>query len=435
MNKIVLVGRVNVGKSTLFNRLAENVRSITLDYEGVTRDFIKDRISWRDFTFDIIDSGGISLRKTNDYMLEKVREQVLELLKSVDAIVFVVDGVVGLLPEDREISNFLHRLGKPVIIAVNKIDTLKAEENVYEFEQLGHKDIVPISATHGRGINDLLDIMIEYLPSKKPQDTEEQDFGVTFLGRPNAGKSSLLNALLQEDRSLVSDIPGTTRESVSEMLQFYKRSIMLTDTPGIRKKKAVSGDLEPLMVKSAFQALKKSDIIVLLVDGSDSTLVDQELKLAFYAFEDHYKALIILINKTDIMTEEDHQALERNFEYYKHLMNKVPVLFISVKSGKNLGKILPLIQKTWDNYSRQFDKSELETLFITALQDKPLMHKKVQLKLFDVKQVAIAPITIKLTVNFPEWFGKSQLAFFENLLRSKYYLKGVPIKFILRKEK
>lgn len=433
MNKVVLVGRMNVGKSTLFNRLSENVKSITLDYEGVTRDFIKDRVNWQDYSFELIDSGGIIIRKTNDPILQKVKDTVIELVKSADVVVFVLDAIVGLLPEDREISKLLHKLGKTVVLAVNKVDNNQALENIYEFEQLGHKELVLISASHGRNINELLDAIVKHLPYKEFQEPKKDYFEVTFLGRPNAGKSSLLNALLNQERALVSSIPGTTREPISESVQFYKQSIQLTDMPGIRRRRSIGGELEPLMVKKAFSALKKTDIVILLIDGSESSLVEHELKLASYAFNDQYKALIILINKTDIMTEQDQEALERNFDYYKHLIKKVPVLFISVKSGKNVGRVLPLLEKVWKSYNYKFTKAELNRLFITELQKKPLYHKRERLKIYEVQQIATAPITISMTVNIPDWFESSQLSFFENVLRKNYSLNGVPIKFILKK--
>lgn len=431
---VVIVGRMNVGKSTFFNRISRHVKSITLDYEGVTRDFIKEEVEWRHKKFDLIDSGGIHLRKSQDPLFEAVRKKVLDLVDQAQVIIFMVDGTVGVLPEDREIATYLHKVKKPTILVINKIDSKKAQEHIYEFERLGFEHIVQVSAEHARGIEDVLDVVVASLSEKSMQETEtEPTFRVMLLGKPNVGKSSLMNGLLKEERSLVSEIPGTTREAVSEQIMFYKEAIQLTDTPGIRRKRAVSGELEPLMVKSAFHALKKSDIVVMLIDGSSHTLVDQELKLAFYAFSEHYKALILLINKQDLMTDVSKQDLDRSFDYYDFLIKKIPVLQISCKTGKNVGRVMTLIQEVWQRYKQTIADAELTRLFIGGLAKKPLYHKTNLLRLYKVRQVRTAPMTIELLVNEPDWFGVSQLTFFENILRSEYAMTGVPVKFIVKK--
>ena len=431
---VVIVGRMNVGKSTLFNRISSTVKSITLDYEGVTRDFIKEEVAWKDSLFDLIDSGGIHLRKSQDELFEKVRHKVLELVEQADVIIFMVDGTVGILPEDREIAAYLHKLKKPVIVAINKTDSKLTQEHIHEFDRLGFALMVPLSAEHGKGIEDVMEAVVSSLPQHISRKAEEEPlYRVMLLGRPNVGKSSLMNALVKDERSLVSDVPGTTREAVSEQIMFYSQAIEITDTPGIRRKRAVSGELEPLMVKSAFNALKKSDIIVLLIDGASHALVDQELKLAFYAFTDHYKALILLINKQDLMTEISEHDLGRSFEAYRHLIKKIPVLTISCKTEKNVGRVIPLIQKVWERFSQKLDDAELTRLFISSLTKKPLYAKTKLLRVYEVRQLRTAPITIELKVNEPLWFGESQLGFFENLLRSEYDLVGAPVKFVVNK--
>ncbi|MBA2307055.1 50S ribosome-binding GTPase, partial [Candidatus Dependentiae bacterium] len=228
---------------------------------------------------------------------------------------------------------------------------------------------------------------------------------------------------------------GTTREAFSAPITFYKEVIELTDNPGVRRKRAVEGDLEPLMVKSSFYALKKTDIILLLIDGASDTLVDQELKLAFYGFTEHYKAFILLVNKQDLMTDYSKQGLDRSFEEYEHLLRKVPTLSISCKTGKNVGRILPLVAKVWKKHSTEFENAKLNKLFISQLAKKPLFHKQEHLRIYEVRQVRTAPITIELIVNEPEWFESSQLGFFENILRAEYDLIGAPVKFLVRRHK
>lgn len=433
LSKVVIAGRVNVGKSTLFNRLSTEVKSITFDFPGVTRDFIKDTVCWQDKCFELIDTGGVSLRKTEDPILKEVRSRALSVLQESDLILFVCDGKEGINPEDREISKLLHKLGKKVLLVINKIDSQLQEASQYEFQKLGHKDIYSISAQHGRGIGQLLEGIVAKLPEAKVVEDEQDFCKVVLLGKPNVGKSSLLNALLQEERAIVSDIPGTTREPIREKIKFYKGDIQITDTAGVRRKRAVKEELETFMVKTSFKALQDAHIVLLLVDASEGRLFDQELKLAFYAFENH-KALIILFNKYDLVDDEIKNKLKFNLEPYKHLIKKIETMNISCKSGKNIGKVLSKVDVVWGRYSQKFSNDDLTFLIKDSLERKPLFHKTNRLIVRAVKQIATAPITLLLIVNVPEWFGPSQLGFFDNILRKNFDLKGVPIKFIVRKK-
>jgi len=428
---VAIVGRMNVGKSTLFNRLSDRVKSMTYDYEGVTRDILKETITWNYRTFELVDTGGIVLQKTTDKILEQVRHKALEIIDKADIVLLVVDGSVGVMAEDREIANVLRERGKKTILVINKWDKKVTEDNQYDFYELHHDAVVGLSAEHGLNILDLLDKLLEMLPVKGEQPQEAAAFKVVFLGRPNVGKSSLMNALLEQERSLVSDVAGTTREAVSEKITFYQEHLQLTDTPGIRRKANVNEDIEQMMVKSSFNALKEADIVVLLLDASQQGgIVDQELKLAFYAFQEHHKALIIVINKTDLLDEAAEKAFEDSFSDYQHLMTKVPLLRISCKTGKNVGKLLPLIKEVWDRCSHTFLDAALQYLFIDALSKTPLMRNKQELKVYKVRQVNRAPITILLRVNNPDWFESSQLSFFENVLRKEYDLVGAPVKIV-----
>jgi len=435
LSSVVIVGRMNVGKSTLFNALSQKIKSITLDYAGVTRDFIKDVIEWRGASFELVDTGGISLRKTDDPILEKVRNNALACVDKADIILFVVDAVVGMLPEERDIATLLHKLHKKTIVILNKIDNNRAQEHIHEFAQLGFDQSLEVSAEHAKGINDILDAIVEQLPHKPLKKQEEKaDVKVVFLGKPNVGKSSLMNALLKEERSIVSDIPGTTREAISERISFYQHNVELTDTPGIRRQRSVSGKLEPLMVKSSFHALKHADIIVLVIDVTQAQLVDQELKLAYYAFTEQYKALIILFNKIDLKTEHMGEELDRNLSFYEHLIKKVPTFSVSCKSGKNVGKLLPLIDEVWQRYRITLSDEEINRLIISSLSKKPLYHNQELLRVYSARQVGSAPLTIALYVNEPKWFEEAQLGFFENIVRNQYDLKGTPVKFIVKKK-
>lgn len=431
---VVIVGRMNVGKSSLFNRLSSGVRSMTLDYEGVTRDFIKDTVCWKDCCFDLIDTGGISLKETSDAIARKVQEQVLSLVKDASIILLVCDGIVGLLPEDRDIARMLHKLGKKVIVVVNKIDSNIAKEQLFEFDRLGFADTVSVSCEHAIGMNELLDLICERFPEHGEMQPAEspKGFKIVLLGKPNVGKSSLMNELVKAERSIVLDLPGTTREAISEKITFYQQDVVVTDTPGVRRKRSVDEGIEELMVHSSFRALDEADIVLLLIDASAGAISDQELKLAFYAFSQKQKALIMLFNKTDLLTDDLSDQLKFSLEPYDFLTKKVARLDISCVSGKNLGRVMPLVQTVWERHTQKFPNDDLTLFFQEALRAKPLYHKTELLKLFRVRQVKSAPLTFLLIVNQPLWFGESQLGFFENLMRKKYDLRGVPIVFIPR---
>lgn len=434
LNRVLIVGRTNIGKSTLFNRLSTSVKSLTFEQEGITRDYIKDVVEWKNTQFELVDSAGLSFKKSQDVLQEKVRLSALDLLNSAQLVVFVVDGTVGMLPEDSVIAKELHKSGKNVTLVINKTDRKESKEHIYEFARLGFGEPLLISAQHGTGINELLNIIVEKLADVEPVFEEHTtQFKVVLLGKPNVGKSSLMNALLQEQRSLVTDIPGTTREAIYESINIDTETIELIDTPGVRRQRSVTEDLENLMVKSAFRAVRDADIVLLMLDSSAGKIADQELKLAYYVFEEHKKGLILLFNKLDLMNEQLREELDFSLDEYRTLLKKVVTLNISAKTGKNVHKVLPAVQKIWQSYSHEFSQEELSVLFKRALQEKPLYSSGNVLRLYKVQQIKTRPITIALWVNEPRWFGPSQLGFFENILRSEYDLLGTPIQFTVRK--
>jgi len=433
VTQVVIVGRTNVGKSTLFNRLSVKVKSLTFEHAGITRDFIKDRVCWKDCCFDIVDTGGVSFKKSDDPIQEKIRQLAESLVEQADLVLLVCDGTVGVLPEDQAIAKMLHRLGKKSIVVVNKIDSKLVQEHLYEFPKLGFFEIVNVSAQHGLGVGDLLDTIVKMLPSKEVYKEEERPaYSVVLLGKPNVGKSSLLNLLLKKERAIVTDIPGTTREPIAERIVFYKEDIQLVDTPGIRRKRAIDEPIEVLMVKSALRATEDADIVLLLIDASQGVLADQEIKLAFYAFTERYKALILLFNKQDLVDEEMREQLNYSLQEYDFFLKKIARLDISCKTKKNIGRIMSLVQKVWERHSKQFSDEEIGILFKEALYTKPLFHKTGRLRLYAVRQIRTAPITLLLVVNRSQWFGPSQLGFFENILRKKFDLQGVPVRFVVR---
>lgn len=432
LHKVVVVGRANVGKSTLFNKLSTDVKSITLDYVGVTRDFLKDIVSWNGRSFELVDTGGIQLTHSEDPLTEKVRLKALELLQEASIVLFLCDGSIGVMPEDRSIAKVIHKTGKPTFLLINKCDVKKTQEHIEEFQRLGFKQTLQISAQHSIGTGDLLNMVIDQLPPDTILSEEQPKFRVALLGKPNVGKSSLMNILMKQERSLVYDAPGTTREAISDTITFYQKTIQLTDTAGVRRPRSVEEGIEELMVKSSLQAVRDADIVLLLVNAEEGRISHQELKLASYVFETG-KAMIILRNKHDLLTEDLREEWKVDEDLYDHILKKVEMLTISCKSGHHIGKLLPLIESVWERYQTHISMSEITQLFKSALEKTPLIRNQQKLKVFSAKQVATNPPTIRLNVNEPKWFETSQLGFFENLLRKKYALKGVPVKFLLRR--
>lgn len=422
---------MNVGKSTLFNRLAKDNKSLACDYPGMTRDFLTDKMDWKGKYFELIDSGGIMFGKARDPFVKLVNEQVMNLMASAQVIILVCDGTVGIHPEDRELAKKIHKLNKFAILAVNKIDTNLAKEKQHEFERLGLDRTLAISAQHGIAIGDLLDEIAAQITNFTPAPIDVK-FKVTLLGKPNVGKSSLMNLLLGKERTIVSEIAGTTREAISEDIRFYQEDLQLVDTAGVRRKRGVSDNVETMMVKSTLSAIRESNIVLLLIDSSEGKLSDQELKLAFYAFEQG-KALILLFNKQDLVDQDISSEMDFKLEEHDFFLKKIDALKISCKSGKNVGKILPLVKEVWDRYSQKFSDIEINVLFKDAMRARPLFRNGQRLVLRKAHQTMTAPITVELYVTEPQFFESSQLAFFENLLRSKYNLRSVPVKLVPKK--
>lgn len=434
MNKlpvVAIVGRMNVGKSTLFNRIIKKERSIAYDYEGVTRDVIDEIVDWNDHKFSLVDSGGIAVKKQKDPLHEAVRQKSLELLQKADVVVFVVDGSLGLTQEEFALARVVHGLNKPTIVVANKSDKSSSRDVEFEFQQLGFADHCAVSAIHGAGISSLLDWIVSKLP-ESTEVVERPQFRVSIIGKPNVGKSSLMNLLSQQERSIVSPIEGTTREAVWQPINFDDKTVTLIDTAGVRRQSSVNEELEELMVKSSLQAVRASHIVLLMIDASQGSIADQELKLAFYAFERLARALVILFNKSDAADDYAIDRLNYNKEEYEFFLKKVQTLTISCKSGKNIHKIMPLLQQVWERYTLEIDKDTLTETIKQALLDRPLFKNTQQLKVFSAAQVRRSPMTIELEVNNHRWFEPNHLAYFENVLRSKFELRSTPIFFTLK---
>jgi len=430
--KVLLVGRTNVGKSTLFNRLTDEKKSIVFEREGVTRDYIHEVITWGDKTFDLVDTGGLTFKKHDDIIWKRIQEKVMALLNSAAIILFVCDGKHGFSDEDRVIATILHKTHKPVFLLINKCDNTGAyEDNLPEFYQLGFKTILPVSAVHGKGVSALLSLITETLTEEAPAEIATPAYKVVIIGKPNVGKSSLMNLLINQERSIVSNIAGTTREAVTETLYHCSDLVQLTDTAGVRRQARVTDDLEELMVKSSLSAIRDADIVLVMMDASEGQVSDQELKLLFYAYEQR-KMVIAIFNKVDLITEYTRTLLEQSLKEYEFILCKIPQIWTSCITHKNVSKIFDEIQKVWHRATQHFKSTYVDDVVKEALTKIPLYHTGIQLKLFKIRHVKATIPTFVLHVNHPLWFGQKELGCIENILRRNFDLKGCPIQFSLK---
>lgn len=432
--KVLIVGRTNVGKSTLFNRLAEERRSIVFDREGVTRDYIEEVVTWQDIPFTLIDTGGMSFVKGTDEITKRVQEKVMRLLKDASILLFVVDGKNGMQLEDAKIADVVRRANKPTFLLVNKADNLRAmDDNITEFYGLGFSNLIPISAVHGTGISLLLQNIVDTLPADHQGETLNPIYNVALIGRPNVGKSSLMNLLLQHERSIVSDVAGTTREPITAMTYNLNDLIQFTDTAGVRRPRKVDDDLEGLMVKSSLIAVKNANIIVMMIDASEGKIADQELKLLFYAYEQK-KMIVVVFNKTDLLTEYTKYTLEQSIQEYQFILKKVPQVWISCLTHKNVSKIFNEVQQVWRRCHQEFNALEVDEVVKSEMVNKFLVHNTAPLRISAVVPIGTNLPTFVLEVNHPEFFGQSELGCIENILRKHYDLLGCPVRLFPRKD-
>jgi len=435
---VVIVGRTNVGKSTLFNKISQTRRSIVLDQEGVTRDCIMEDAEWNGVAFTLVDTGGISLVKKQDFISQQIYEKVEYIIKEAAVILFVVDVQIGITQEDQRIARKLLKMQSDTVkifLVANKVENPETKLRVHEFEQLGFDHVFGVSSHHSQGIGDLLDEVTKAVHAATPVFIKGPLVPrITLVGRPNAGKSSLINCLLQEDFSIVSAIEGTTREALKRKIQFNKSSFELVDTAGIRRQRTVEDNLEVMMVKNSLQAIRHAHMVLLLMDASEPHLSAQVLKLADYAFENG-SALILLVNKLDLFTKEMIDRLENSMLEYQFIMKKIEFLKISCLDGKNVSQVLPLVETVWERYSMKFPENYLTELFKNALLKAPLFKCGKELTFYKAVQVGSAPLRIELVVRNPEFFGPMQYSFFENVLRKDTDLQSTPVEIKSRTKK
>ena len=432
---VAIVGRPNVGKSTLFNQLAGENISIVDDQPGVTRDRIYARAEWLGRSFTLIDTGGIE-PSSNDVILSQMRAQAEIAVETSDVIIFLVDRKQGLQDADHEVADILRRSGKPVVLCVNKVDNLKTQQNdVYEFYNLGIGDPVPVSSINKQGIGDLLEKVFEY--AKETDEAEEDSRPrIAVIGKPNVGKSSLVNKLAREDRVIVSDIPGTTRDAVDTVIRYGGREYVFIDTAGLRRKSRIHEDIEHYSIIRAVAAVEKADVVLVMVDASEG-VTEQDAKIAGIAHE-RGKGIIVVVNKWDLV-EKDDKTIYRfteDIEKVLSFMTYAEVMFISVKTGQRVSKLFTMIDAVISNQNLRIQTGVLNEIVTQAtVEQQPPSDKGKRLKILYATQVAVAPPTFVFFVNDKELMHFSYVRYLENRIREAFGFAGTRLKFIIRERK
>lgn len=428
-----IVGRPNVGKSTIFNRIIQERKSIVEDTPGVTRDRIYGKAEWLTQEFRLIDTGGIQL--TDQPFQEEIRMQVEIAMEEADVIVFVVNGREGVTADDEYIARLLQKNKKPILLAVNKIDNQEMMTNIYEFYRLGVGDPIAVSGVHGIGIGDILDHLVHAFPSKGIDEYESMT-KFCLIGRPNVGKSSLVNAILKQERSIVSDIEGTTRDAIDTAFQCDGKDYVVIDTAGIRKRGKVYENIEKYSVLRAMSAIERSDVVLVLIDG-ESGIREQDKHVAGYAHEAG-KGVILVYNKWDCV-EKNEQTMNQITKQLRQAfiyLDYAPIAFVSAKTLQRVNTLLPLIDQVHDASLLRIQTNVLnEVLMDAQLMTPPPTHKGQRLKIYYASQVAVAPPTFVLFVNDPHLLHFSYQRYLENRLREAFGFIGTPLNIIARERK
>ncbi|MBR0156992.1 MAG: ribosome biogenesis GTPase Der [Clostridia bacterium] len=430
---IAIVGRPNVGKSTLFNKLVGKRIAIVEDTPGVTRDRIYADGEWLDYRFTLIDTGGIE-PESEDIIAKQMRRQAELAIETAHVIIFIVDGRAGLTAADEEVAEMLRRSKKPVVLAVNKIDHPKYEETVYDFYALGIGNPFGISAEQGLGLGDMLDEVVSYFP-KIEEEAAEENPSIAIVGRPNVGKSSLLNALLGQERSIVSNVPGTTRDAIDTPFIWNEKEYTLIDTAGIRRKRAVEDEtVERYSVIRSLAAIRRCDIALIVVDA-ERGLSEQDVRIAGYVHEEG-KASVVVVNKWDAIEKDTYTAdkFKKDMLVDLAFMSYVPMLFISAKTGLRVNRVMELAEYALEQNSIRISTGKLNTIVNEAvtMNDPPLSGGR-RLRIYYATQVSTKPPTFVIFVNEPDLMHFSYKRYLENYIRKSFDIKVTPLRLIIRK--
>ena len=430
---VAIVGRPNAGKSTLFNRITRTKDALVDDFPGVTRDRHYGSSIWNDIEFSVIDTGGFSIGDDNDFS-SLSRNQVRQAISDADAVILLLDGKGGVSPFDNELIKILRELSCPVFYVVNKIDGYEKEKNINEFYSLGIETFYPVSAEHGYGIPDFLDILVSAFPTFPVEEENPDTTKIAIIGRPNVGKSSLTNRILGENRVIVSDIPGTTRDSIDTACEINGRQYLLIDTAGIRKKKQVYEKIEKISIIKALKSIERCDIALIVIDAHDG-ITDQDVKIAGYAYE-RGCGCIFLLNKWDIV-EKDDKTLKRFIEKLRveaKFLGFTPVLALSALTGKRVPKIFDMVNTVYDQYTTRISTGPLNKIFERAtLKTEPSLHKGRRIKFFYATQITTKPPTFISFVNSPDGIHFSYQRYLINQIRQATGLDQTPVRLFFRK--
>ena len=433
---VAVVGRPNVGKSTLFNALAGERISIVKDTPGVTRDRIYADVNWLDYHFTMIDTGGIE-PDSRDVILSQMREQAEIAIATADVIIFLTDVRQGLQDSDSKVADMLRRSGKPVVLVVNKVDSFeKFMPDVYEFYNLGIGDPFPISAASMLGLGDMLDEVVKHFPDYAKDEEEDERPKVAIIGKPNVGKSSLINKLAQEDRVIVSDIAGTTRDAIDTDITYDGKEYVFIDTAGLRRKNKIMEEIERYSIIRAVTAVERADVCIIVIDATEG-VTEQDAKIAGIAHE-RGKGIIIAVNKWDAI-EKDDKTIYRHTEKIRQILSFMPyaeIIFISAKSGQRLNKIFELIDVVIANNSMRVATGVLNEIVTEAVaMQQPPSDKGKRLRIYYTTQVAVKPPTFVIFVNDKELMHFSYTRYLENRIRETFGFRGTALKFIIRERK
>ena len=433
---VAIVGRPNVGKSTLFNVLAGERISIVQDTPGVTRDRIYAEVSWLDYNFTLIDTGGIE-PDSGDIILSQMREQAQIAIDTADVIIFITDVRQGLVDADQKVADMLRRSKKPIILAVNKVDDFKKYmPDVYEFYNLGIGDPVPVSAASRLGIGDLLDEVAKHFTQEMLEEAEDDRPRIAIVGKPNVGKSSLINRLTGENRVIVSDIAGTTRDAIDTDIKYNGREYVFIDTAGLRRKNKIKDELERYSIIRAVTAVERADVVIIVIDATEG-VTEQDAKIAGIAHE-RGKGIIIAVNKWDAI-EKDDKTIYKHTEKIRQILSFMPyaeILFISAKTGQRTGRIFETIDVVLENNSMRVATGVLNEIMAEAVaMQQPPTDKGKRLKLYYITQAAVKPPTFVIFVNDKNLMHFSYTRYLENKIREAFGFKGTSLKFIIRERK
>lgn len=445
---VALVGRPNVGKSTLFNRLVGERIAVTHEIPGTTRDRLYGEFDWRGVVFRVVDTGGIEVyqaKGTRDTaplaegsidFVPQIKSQALMAVEDADIVIMVVDALAGVTAADEEVAEILRRTSKPVLIAANKADSMRRADDAVEFYALGQENVYPISAIHGIGVGDLLDGVVESVKDADVTTTDEEEdrhLKIAILGRPNVGKSSLLNRLIGEERVIVSPIAGTTRDAIDTDITWHGERVTLIDTAGIRRRGKIDPGVEKFSVMRAIQALERADVALLMLDGQQG-ITDQDQHIAGF-IQDSYRSVVIVVNKWDVVEKDSHThaAYVKELREQFNFLPDPPILFISALTGQRIHEVLDTARRVWENRYFRVPTSAINNIVREAMiKHQPVMRGQGRLKVKYVSQVAVAPPVFLFHVNNADLVHFTYRRYLENQIREAYPFEGTPMRLSFR---